>query len=150
MILRIGMVAVLLIACDGATATSPDPSGTPVGAGSASADAPSPPATARISAGGEASPLAVPPGFPVPPGAQSVVLSAADGSAVAAWTTLDDPPAVFDFYLEALPAAGYALGAAMPGGDAAIIRFTGPDGSAYQLDLIGHAPVRIALGPLHD
>ena len=71
---------------------------------------------------------------------------AGGSSAIAAWAVEADPPAVYEFYVRELPAAGYRIDGAAPGGDAAVIRFSAPDGTAYQLDLTGHEPVQIVLG----
>ncbi len=70
--------------------------------------------------------------------------------AIGAWTVNADPPEVYDFYLGALPAAGFTIDVAAPGGDVAIIRFSAPDGSPYQLDLSGHDPAHVSLRVPHD
>jgi hypothetical protein len=60
--------------------------------------------------------------FPVPPDA--VALPLPDATAVIGrWEVPGFGAPVYDFYLGALPAAGYPISAEAPGGDAAIIRF---------------------------
>lgn len=90
---------------------------------------------------------AIPAGMPIYPGAEEETPTA---GTTARWATDADPPDVYDFFLEALPAAGFTVDAALPGGDAAIIRFTSRGGTAYQLDLTGHEPVSIVLAAPHD
>jgi len=94
-----------------------------------------------------ATPLGLPAGMPLPPGSQEI---APPVGFIAAWTSDADPPQVYGYYLEALAGAGFSIDDAVPGGEAAIIRFTSLDGTSYQLDMTGHAPVAIALGPPHD
>jgi len=90
-------------------------------------------------------PAAVPDGFPVFPGAESVT-PPADPGLVARWTAKAVGAEVFDFYVRALPAAGFVIEQRFPGGAAAVIRFSGPDvqlldvsltasGSGTQVDL---------------
>lgn len=87
----------------------------------------------------------VPPGLPIPDAAQPVEPGP---GAIAAWT-IDDPlPVVFDRFLSVLPAAGFPIDDALPGGEAAVIRFAAPDGTGYQLNLTGRQPVRAELGPV--
>jgi hypothetical protein len=93
--------------------------------------------------------LPLPAGMPVYPGAEPLEPAAA-GWAIAAWSTKGDPPAVYDYYVAELPRSGFEVTGALPGGDAAVIRFATADGVAYQLDLTGHAPVLISLGAPHD
>jgi hypothetical protein len=70
---------------------------------------------------------------------------------IASWTTDALPSDIYDFYLAELPAAGYVIDLEGPGGEVAIIRFHGPDGTDYQLDLKGYVgrPVEVELGPPH-
>jgi hypothetical protein len=74
----------------------------------------------------------------------------ADEGYIAAWETTAVPQEIYTFFVDELPAAGFVVNLAAPGGDAAILRFTSPDGIAYQLDLTGHFPMEVALGPPHD
>jgi hypothetical protein len=89
----------------------------------------------------------MPAGFPVHVSMEEVE---ADGHYIAAWESNAIPPQLYDFYLDQLPAAGFAIDLEGPGGAAAIIRFSSPDGIAYQLDLTGRSPLKVALGPPHD
>jgi hypothetical protein len=89
----------------------------------------------------------MPVGFPVHESMRAV---AAEGHHIAAWESDAIPPRIYDFYLDRLPAAGFAIDLEGPGGEAAIIRFSSPDGVSYQLDLTGRGPLRVALGPPHD
>ena len=94
-----------------------------------------------------ATPLPMPGGFPVHESMEAVV---AGGAYVAAWESDALPPRVYDFYLTHLRGAGFVIDLEGPGGEAAIIRFTSPEGIAYQLDITGRCPVEVALGPPHD
>lgn len=158
MIKRMGGAAVLLAAsvvfgaCAGSSASMPGATANlpaPSEAAAQPTGQPSPPATPPTSDGPRSSPLALPAGMPVYPGA-SQAAPADEGWVIAAWTASADPPAVYDFYLAALPDAGFELDGIYPGGDVAILRFSAPDGLAYQLDLTGHDPVLIRVGAPHD
>jgi hypothetical protein len=107
--------------------------------------------SSRVSERASASPTAllspgVPAGFPIYPGS----LQMASGDLLARWAVDADPPAVLAHFLAELPRAGFEIVEQLAGGDAAIIRFSSADGFAYQLDLTGHDPVQVALGPPHD
>lgn len=148
MILRMGLVAVLLVACGRQAVPSPDTpgaSGPAQGSVAGQASAPATP-TAASSAAAQ-SPPAVPDAMPIYPGAWEV--TPANGWAIAGWTADAEPPDVYRFYVEELPLAGFTLENAAPGGTVAIIRFTDADGTRYQLDLTGVDPVQIALGAPH-
>ncbi len=73
-----------------------------------------------------------------------------DEGYIAAWETNAVPQEIYTFYVDELPASGFVVDLAAPGGDAAILRFTSPQGVAYQLDLTGHFPMEVALGAPHD
>lgn len=87
--------------------------------------------------------------MPVYPDAREVEPAVTDW-AIAAWSIAAEPPDVYAFYLSELPRAGFVIDGAMPGGDAAAIRFSSAGGDSYQLDLVGHAPVLITLGAPHQ
>jgi hypothetical protein len=70
----------------------------------------------------------LPEGFPVMPGAEALPL--ATGDLVGHWRVDEVGPAVYQYYLAALPAAGYRALQAAAG-----IRFEDRDGVAWQLDL---------------
>jgi hypothetical protein len=119
---------------------------------SAPSVAPSPTETVAFQTDGpdataSATPLPMPAGFPVHESMEPVV---AEGEYVAAWESDALPPRVYDFYLAQLRAAGFVIDLEGPGGEAAIIRFTSPEGIAYQLDITGRSPAEVALGPPHD
>jgi hypothetical protein len=128
------VMAALLAACGGSASSTPQ----------------SPTSVPSLKASPSAAPTRpeLPDEMPVHPDAESMQQPPPD--AIGAWTVDADPPAVYDFYLGALPAAGFDIGIAAPGGDAAIIRFSAPDGTDYQLDLVGHDPVEVVLGRPHD
>jgi hypothetical protein len=78
----------------------------------------------------------LPADFPVPPDA--VALPLPDATAVIGrWQVPGFGAPVYDFYLEALPAAGYPTSAVAPGGGAAIIRFEAAPGVIWQLEMTG-------------
>jgi hypothetical protein len=78
---------------------------------------------------------ALPAGFPVLAGARAQALPEDDPSLIARWTSDEVGPVAYDFYVEALPAAGYPTTGLFPGGAVAVIRFDGPDAAAWQLVL---------------
>jgi hypothetical protein len=75
----------------------------------------------------------LPRGFPVLPGAVPVGLPSDDAGLIGLWTTDLLGSAAYDFYVKALPAAGYRIVAVYPGGAAAVIRFSLPDGAIWQV-----------------
>jgi len=85
----------------------------------------------------------LPHGFPVLPGALAVPLPDDDPDLVAAWTTELRGSAAYDFYLQALPAAGYRVEGLYPGGEWAVIRFRLADGAVWQLLVHGTDPVEV-------
>jgi hypothetical protein len=115
-------VAASLTACAPAAVTSP-----------ASQDVVATATLAPTDSAGAAAtpPAAVPDGFPVFPGSESV--PPADPGLVARWIAEAEGAEVYDFYVQALPAAGFAIEQRFPGGAAAVIRFSVPDG--LQLDV---------------
>jgi hypothetical protein len=56
---------------------------------------------------------------------------------IARWTIDAIVPEVYRYYLDALPAAGFAIRGRYPGGDVAIIRFGVDDGTTLDLALVG-------------
>jgi len=102
----------LLTACGPATA-SPEP--TPLAASSTP------------------SPVALPEGFPVLPGARRVAPPDPYPEAIAAWQTDAVGSAPYDFYSDELPARGFQVVGRYPGGGAAIIRFALPGGEVLQV-----------------
>ena len=115
-------IALSLAACAPPATTNPASQGAPT-ATSAPID----------SASVAATPLdAVPDGYPVFPGAESVP---PDLGSVARWFAPADGAEVNDFYERALPAAGFRIEQRFPGGAAAVIRFSGPDGQLFDVAL---------------
>jgi hypothetical protein len=80
------------------------------------------PPIARSSSESSRRPL--PWGFPVLPGAVAVELPADDPGLIGLWETDQLGSAAYDFYADALPAAGYPILGLYPGGGVALIRFT--------------------------
>ena len=118
-------VAACVTACAPPAETSPASQDVVVTATPAPTDAGSPAATP---------PAAVPDGFPVYPGAESVTTQAEPGL-VARWIASADGAEVYEFYLRALPAAGLVIEQRLPGGAAAVIRFSVPDGQLLDVSL---------------
>ena len=79
----------------------------------------------------------LPGGFPVLAGAEAVAMPDDDPGLIGLWESDQVGSAAYDFYAEALPAAGYPIVGLYPGGDVALIRFQGPSGAVWQL--IAHA-----------
>lgn len=96
------------------------------------------PAVASASTAVSLSPVehpALPARFPVLPGARPEALRDDDPVTIASWTSDEVGPVAYDFYVRALPAAGYPTWGLFPGGAVAIIRFTAPGGVTWQLVL---------------
>lgn len=82
------------------------------------------------------SPLATPPtGFPVMPGSEAVASLPNDPQLVARWMSAANGALVYDFFVEALPAASFRVDQLAPGGEAAIITFSTPGGSQFAVSL---------------
>ena len=105
--------------------------------GEAASGSPGPAVTATpLASASERPPRgAVPDGFPVMEGAELVTPPPAELGLVARWTADVAGPAVYDYYVAALPAAGFRVEQAFPGGAAAVIRFRVPDGRQLDLSL---------------
>jgi hypothetical protein len=146
LIARLALVALLLSACaePGLVPGSATPGSATSGSG-ASTTAGEPTDAAAATPPATLPPL--PGGFPVH---QSMADVEAEIGEAAAWESDALLPEIYDFYLAELPAAGYVIDLEGPGGAAAIIRFTSPDGIAYQLDITGPSPVRVTLGAPHE
>ncbi|HEX2142805.1 MAG TPA: hypothetical protein VHK28_11130 [Candidatus Limnocylindria bacterium] len=143
--LAVGIVA--LAACS----PSPDSPSPSPSAGLVS-DSPRPDASEAVSPSAEPSagvPGELPAGFPVPPGAGSLAVQPGE-RIIARWQLNDHGSAAYDHFLRELPAAGFTVEAVAPGGAAASIRFTTPDGEKLQIDLVGTQPVEVELGPPHE
>ena len=101
----------------------------------------SPPASPSESAGGTVGGSAVPTlpalpaDFPVVTGAIPVDEADRDPALIGAWTIDEIGSQTYDFYVAALPEAGYRLAGEYPGGAGAIIRLRTPRGEVWQLVL---------------
>ena len=136
------IAAMIAAACSAPGATA-DPTSTPVASGVAS------PSTTPVAGTPTEAPSlpAVPSGLPVMPGAQAADPPTQPGS-IAHWTVDAIGPDVYNYYLDALPDAGFAILGRFPGGNVAIIRFATPDGDRFDLALVGEGDrdqVRISL-----
>ena len=56
-----------------------------------------------------------------------------DNGLIGLWSSDLHGSGAYDFYVGALPAAGYPILALYPGGGGAVIRFGMPDGATWQL-----------------
>jgi hypothetical protein len=74
------------------------------------------------------------------PGVTEQPLPPDDPEVIARWTTDKVGAIAYDFYSEALPAAGYAVEGRYPGDIGAIIRFIGPTGRLWQVAILGIDP----------
>lgn len=90
----------------------------------------------------------VPAGLPVMPDAEPIEV---DAGVMARWLVDAIGPQVYHYYLDALPAAGFVVTDRFPGGGAAVVRFTTPDGVTLDLSLVaegaGASRTRIELRP---
>jgi hypothetical protein len=75
----------------------------------------------------------LPADFPVLPGARPAAVPNDDHSVIARWTSDEAGAVAYDFYVDALPDAGYPTTGLYPGGAVAIIRFEGPGAATWQL-----------------
>ena len=75
----------------------------------------------------------LPSGFPILPGAVPSAMANDDPGLIALWSTQRQGSAAYDFYVAALPGAGYPIVGLYPGGDVAAIRFRVPDGAIWQM-----------------
>ena len=87
----------------------------------------------------------LPGGFPVLPGAVAVVMPADDPGLIGLWETDQPGPAAYDFYVAALPAAGYPIVGLYPGGEVALIRFATAGGQVWQLVVRGTQDGHVAI-----
>ena len=87
----------------------------------------------------------LPDGFPILPGAVAVALPVDDPGLIGLWETDRRGPAAYDFYVAALPAAGYPIIGLYPGGEFALIRFTAAAGAVWQMVAHGTPGGRVAI-----
>jgi hypothetical protein len=79
---------------------------------------------------------ALPSNFPVMAGL-SEDPPKSDPGLIASWTTTTSGPRAYEFYISALPPAGYPIEGLYPGGAVAIIRCRAPDGAIWQVVITG-------------
>jgi len=87
----------------------------------------------------------LPSGFPVVPGAAPVSPPDDDPGLIALWESDQAGSAAYDFYVDALPSAGYPIVGLYPGGEVALIRFRVPDGQVWQVVAHGTAHGAVAI-----
>ena len=93
--------------------------------------APAPSTPASAASAGPRQPL--PDGFPVLAGAVAVAMPGDDADLIGLWRSDQVGSAAYDFYVQALPAAGYPIIGLYPGGTVALIRFQAPTGGVWQV-----------------
>ena len=79
--------------------------------------------------------IPLPPGFPVPPGASAAAMANDDLGLIGLWTTDAVGSTAYDFFVRALPAAGYTIKGAYAGDTVAQFLFITPSGATLQIDL---------------
>ncbi len=79
------------------------------------------------------------------PGATSVPTAVDDPGLIAVWQSDRAGSAAYDYYVHALPAAGYPIVGLYPGGAVALIRFRVPDGQVWQMVARGMADGTVAI-----
>jgi hypothetical protein len=130
------VLALLVAGCSVAETASPPPG--------ASASASSPSASPEpVTSIGDRRPL--PSGFPVLPGAVPVPMPPDDLGLIGLWESDRVGSAAYDFYVAALPEAGYPIVGLYPGGEVALIRFSVPGGEIWQVLAHGAADGGVAI-----
>jgi hypothetical protein len=115
------------------------------GTGSPSANALARASPSGVSVGSAEAPRPLPDGFPVMPRAVPMPLPQEDPGLIGLWESDQVGSAVYDFYVDALPAAGYPIVGLYPGGGVALIRFRVPEGEVWQMVARGTADGRVAI-----
>jgi hypothetical protein len=115
------------------------------GTGSPSANASARASPSSVSVGSAQAPRALPDGFPVMPRAVPMPLPQEDPGLIGLWESDQVGSAVYDFYVDALPTAGYPIVGLYPGGGVALIRFRVPEGEVWQMVARGTADGRVAI-----
>ena len=87
----------------------------------------------------------LPSGFPVLEGAAPEAMPDDDPGLIGLWSSDRLGSAAYDFYVTALPAAGYPIIGLYPGGEVALIRFGVADGAIWQMVAHGGASGRVAV-----
>lgn len=93
-----------------------------------------PPATASASADPTA-PAEVPAGFPIMPRSVAVEPLPTELGLLGRWTSAANGSEVYEFFVGALPAAGFRIVELLPGGSVAVIRLTTSSGAELDLEL---------------
>jgi ligand-binding sensor domain-containing protein len=75
----------------------------------------------------------LPSGFPGFPGVVPQPMPDDDPGLIGLWQSDQVGSAAYDFYVAALPAAGYPIVGLYPGGEVALIRFDAPGGEIWQM-----------------
>jgi hypothetical protein len=75
----------------------------------------------------------LPSGFPVLPGAVPAAMVNDDPGLIGLWNSDQLGSTAYDFYVSALPAAGYPIVGLYPGGGVALIRFRTASGAIWQM-----------------
>jgi hypothetical protein len=126
------LLAVLAAGCapakSGIASGGPLPGASPTGPGERSVPAAAATELVRV-------PL--PSGFPVLPGAVAVAMRDDDSGLIGLWESDQLGSSAYDYYVAALPEAGYPIVGLYPGGDVALIRFGAPGGGIWQLVVYG-------------
>jgi hypothetical protein len=123
-LLSLALIPMLLLAACGPLATA-----------TSSQEAAATSSPAASSTPGASVSTAVPAGFPVMPASEAVLPLPDDPQLLARWTTTASGAQVYDFYVHALPAAGFRIDQLAPGGEAAIIRVSRPAGPPLEVSL---------------
>jgi hypothetical protein len=93
--------------------------------------------------------IPLPTDFPMLPRAVSVVMPEDDPGLIGLWTTGQRGSVAYDFFVAALPAAGYPIAGLYPGDGAALIRFRTHDGAVWQVvmyaDEVGSVAIEVRL-----
>jgi len=120
----VALLTVLIAGCAMAGVNAPSEASSPTASAASPSARPSTPVVERP-------PL--PSGFPVLTGALAVTLPDDDPGLIGLWESEQVGSAAYDYYVNALPAAGYPIIGLYPGGDVALIRFKAPKGEVWQL-----------------
>lgn len=140
------LVLVLFLAACGGPAVTPGPSAGDDSARPSPANGSAAPSAVSPSGTAAASLPPMPARFPVH---RSMTAAEPGPDRTAAWISDAEPQELYAFYVGALEESGFVIDLEAPGGEAAILRFTAPNGTQYQLDMTGSSPIRVALGPPH-
>jgi len=124
------LLIILVAGCSLAEVASPSEAASPGGSSRSPSAGPSASLVER-------EPL--PSGFPVLAGAVAAAMPADDPGLIGLWESDQVGSVAYDFYVDALPAAGYPIVGLYPGGDVALIRFQAVSGDVWQLIAHGSA-----------